>query len=34
MQKKTFMCAQFILSGTYYKRNTIKDLLGKSRLQF
>jgi hypothetical protein len=27
------MCAQFILFGTYYKRNTIKDLLGKIRLK-
>lgn len=34
MQIKSFMCAQFILLGTYYKRNTIKDLLGKSRLKF
>ena len=33
MQIKSFMCAQFILSGTYYKRNTIKDLLGKIRLK-
>jgi len=34
MQIKSFMCAQLILSGTYYKRNTIKDLLGKIRLKF
>ena len=33
MQIKSCTFAQFILIGTYYKRNTIKDLLGKVRLK-